>query len=126
MLRLAPVDYLVLSKYFQDFQKKSRCFELPPEESQCVGIYEDTTLIGYFIVVCYDDLSAEINQGYLLPKYRHSGLPTKCTTLLEELCRKNGYKKMLLGTHNRFKSYLKFARQLGYKPTHLVFEKSLI
>jgi GNAT superfamily N-acetyltransferase len=126
MLQLSPVSFEVIQNYFVDFQKKSKCFEMPPETGEIIGIYLDAVLIGYFITQAYDNGSIEINQGYLLPKYRHLNLSKDCTALLEHFCKKAGFKTMLLGTHNRFKAYLKFAKGLGYKPQQLIFSKELI
>lgn len=125
MIELRQVDFAVISKFLVDFQKKSKCFEFPPETGQCIGVFMDSVLIGYFIIQGYDDGDAEINQGYLLQKYRHVGLSKDCMALLENMCKAAGYKKMLLGTHNRFKSYLKFAKYLGYKPQQLIFSKEI-
>ena len=125
MLSLRPVDHSLISKYFVDLQKKSHCYELPPEGAEFLGIYNDETLIGYFIVQGFEDGDVEINQGYLMREYRHLALPSACMEMLENICKAAGYKRVLLGTHNRFRSYLKFAKTLGYKPNHLIFVKEL-
>ncbi len=125
MISLKGIDYLSISQWLWEFQKKSKCLEIPPESAQCIGIYEDNTLIGYFIIQGFNHTDIEINQGYLIPKYRHFGYPKESMRLLEVACKNMGYKKMLLGTHNRFRSYLKFAKSLGYTPEHLTFSKNL-
>lgn len=125
MLVLKTTPFADVQKWFCDFQKHSKCFEMPPDEGEIVGIYLDTELIGYFILVGYDNEYVEVNQGYLKPAYRHKALPNDCIKLMEEGCRKAGYKEIKLGTHNRFQSYLRFMKQNGYKPEHLIFSKKL-
>lgn len=125
MLELKPIDFLDICKHFVDFQKKSKCYEMPPDTGQYIGAFHEGKLAGYLIVQGYDNQEVEINQGYLLPEYRHSNLPIEFMSLLEKLCKAAGYKKMLLGTHNRFHSYLEFAKQLGYEPKHLIFSKEI-
>lgn len=125
MLELKPVSFYDVQHWFVDFQKKSRCFEMPLETSQYVGAFLNDKLVGYFILQGYDNTDVEINQGYLSKEYRHSTLSDEFMKLLEEMCKKAGYKKMLLGTHNRFMSYIKFAKRLKYTPEHLTFCKLL-
>jgi len=125
MIELSPVDFLEIQKYFVDFQKHSKSFELPPEESQCIGIYENSTLIGYFIILCYTDASMDIVQGYLKPEVRHCRLSKLCTTLLEARAKKAGIKIIRLQTMSRFKAYQPFAQNLGYKIERIVFSKEL-
>lgn len=125
MLSLKTVPFEIVGKWMWEFQKKSKCFEMPPENAQFIGAYKDSEIVGYFIIQGYENREVEINQGYLKAQYRHSNLPQGFMSLLEEGLRQDGYKKVLLGTHNRFRSYLKFAKLLGYKPEHLVFSKNL-
>lgn len=125
MLSLQAVDPASISRFMLDFQKKSKCLEFPPETAECVGIYNNNIMCGYFIIQGYNGVEVEINQGYLRREFRHFGLPAESMRQLEDLCKKAGYKKMLLGTHNRFKAYLKFAKSLGYTPEHLIFSKNL-
>lgn len=122
-LRLKPIDFLTIQKYFQDFQKHSKSYEMPPDSANYFGIYLEETLIGYFILVGYSDHSLEINQGYLKPKARHANLPTKCVELVEELAKKNGYTKVILQTTSRFRSYLKFMKGMNFQPERLIFSK---
>lgn len=125
MIEIKPVSHDTISKYFRDFQKKSKCFEMPPEEAEFSGAYLDDELVGYFILQAYGDGDIEIYQGYLRPEYRHTELAKSFMALLEQAIKKLGCKRMILGTHNRFKAYLKFAKALGYKPEHLTFSKNL-
>ena len=125
MINLRPVDYLTVAKFFVDFQKHSKNFELPSDEAQIVGIFNQDSLIGYYIIQGYDNKDVEIIQGYLIPSSRHANLPIECMRLLEQSCKKAGYSRMMLATGSRFRAYLKFAKGLGYKPTHLEFSKEL-
>lgn len=125
MLILSPVTWREVQQFYRDFQKKSNCFEMPLDASQYIGIFKEKELIGYFIIQGYENVEVEIHQGYLKPEHRHFDLPKQCMQMLEEGCKKAGYKRMLLGTHNRFKAYLKFAKSLGYKPKHLMFCKEI-
>ncbi len=124
MVRLEPVTFEAVQRHFVDFQKKSKCFELPPEEAEYLGIFQDSEMIGYFVMVAYADF-AEINQGYLKPEARHQELPKECLKLLEYICKKAGYTEIKLGTHNRFKSYMSFMKDNGYKPEQLIFSKRI-
>lgn len=125
MLRLQSVPYEAISQWLYDFQKRSKCFELPPEEANFVGIFHNHELIGYFVLLGFNKSEVEIHQGYLVSRFRHLGIYKDCMEMLERECKKMGYKTVLLGTHNRFKSYLKFAKGLGYSPKHLVFSKEI-
>jgi hypothetical protein len=125
MILLKPVSFLDVQQHFVDFQKKSRCFELPPDSAEFVGIYKQDVMIGYFIVQEHSPIEVSINQGYLKSDYRHNNLPLECMKELEKMCKDVGYKKIWLETHNRFKSYMKFASNLGYEPYKLVFKKEI-
>lgn len=125
MVVLRSIPHTEISQYFVDFQKKSKNFDMPLDTSEDIGIYKDGVLIGYFIIQGYNNIDVEITHGYLLPKYRHNDLPKECMKILEESCKKAGYKKMMLATGSRFRSYMKFAKDLGYKPAHIEFIKEL-
>ncbi len=124
MLELKTIDYLILSKWFIDFQKKSKCLEIPPDEAECLGIYENNELIGYFIVLSSSD-TLDIVQGYLSKEARHKNLSPECMRLLEYLAKKAGHTKIRLQTQSRFKSYIEFMKAMKYKPTNLVFSKEI-
>jgi GNAT superfamily N-acetyltransferase len=81
--------------------------------------------VGYFVIQAYDDGDVEVLQGYLIKDFRHIGIHKAFMTLLEDILKRAGFKKVLLGTHSRFKAYLGFAKDLGYKPEHLTFSKEL-
>ncbi len=98
---------------------------MPPEEAEFIGIFDLDKLIGFFTMVGYEDGDIEIQQGYLIKGYRHLELHKACMALLEQMAKKAGFKRVLLGTHNRFKAYLGFAKGIGYKPQHLTFVKDL-
>ena len=127
MISLSPVTWEDIQTYFVDFQKKSKVFELPPEEDQAyfIGIYNDSQFIGYYIMVPHNDAEIEIRQGYLTRNNRHLDLPKQCMAELERLCKLAGYKTIALSAGSRFKAYLKFAKSLGYKPVALEFTKEL-
>ena len=124
-LKLTPINRNGISKYLWEFQKRSKCFELPPDEVEVFGIFYDNTFIGYFLLQGFDNTEVEVNQGYLLKEFRHLGLANECIKQMEVLCKAAGYKRITLGTHNRFRSYLKFMKSNGYKPEHLIFSKEL-
>lgn len=125
MLSLRQIEYPVVSKFQLDFQKKSNCYELPHEYAQFIGAFSEEEMVGYFALVEYEDGDIEINQGYLRPEYRHAGLVKHFMWILETNCKLAGHKRVLLATNNRFKSYLQFAKGLGYKPEKLIFSKEL-
>ena len=125
MITLRKVDYLTISKYFVDFQKKAKDFDLPEDTAQSIGIYKGSELIGYFIIQGYNNTDVEVLQGYLIKKYRHQDLSKQCMAILESMCKQAGYKTMVLATGSRFKAYLRFADSLGYKPRHLEFSKEI-
>jgi GNAT superfamily N-acetyltransferase len=125
MLELKEVDFNTVSPYFVDFQKKSKNYDMPSEDSQNIGIFINDELAGYYIIKGYDNTDVEICHGYLRPEFRHLGLLKQCMPLLETKCKQAGYKNMLLATGSRFKAYLKIAMSLGYKPEHLEFRKNI-
>lgn len=125
MLSLSPVKFDTISPWFVDYQKKSRNFEMPPEEGECLGIYRGTDLIGYFITVTYKDGTVEINQGYLRPDARHKNLSKISLQLLEDLVRKAGYKKIVLGTNRAVGSYIRFMRTMGFEIERAIFSKEV-
>jgi GNAT superfamily N-acetyltransferase len=126
MLKLKPVDFTDISKYFVDFQKHSKFYEMPPEQGRILGIFDyENKLIGYFILLVFKDQTVWIEQGYLTKEARHKGYPKKAMKLLEERIKKAGLKIIKLQTVSRFKSYLNFAQDLGYKPERIVFSKEV-
>ncbi len=126
MLKLAPVDFLQIQHWFVDYQKKSKCYEMPPEEGQCLGIYKTNELIGYFILICNKNKTIEINQGYLKPEARHKNLSKISMELLEKLAKEKKYTKILLGTNRAVGSYIKFMRNMGYSVERAIFAKELV
>lgn len=126
MLELKVVDFLTVQKFFVDFQKHSKCFELPPEVTEYIGVYDQSKLIGYFALVAYNDGDLEVNQGYLVKDARHiKNLSQQCMQLLEQKAKEIGFKKIVLQTQSRFRSYLKFMSGMGYKPNRLIFSKEI-
>lgn len=125
MIQLAPTNFMEVQRFFLDFQKKSKWFELPGDQCEYIGIYEANILIGYFATLGYTDNSIDIVQGYLTKEARHKRYPKQAMLLLEAIMKRQGFAKVRLMTHNRFKGYLQFAGGLGYKPTVLLFEKDL-
>lgn len=125
MIELKPVNFLEIQKYFVDFQKHSKCYEMPPEAAQCVGIYDGSRLAGYFIVLPYTDRSIDIIQGYWTKEYRHKDLSKTAVRLLEERIKRFGFTICRIVTHSRFRSYMNFAKDLGYSPSHIIFQKRL-
>ena len=125
MIRLAPVDFLKIHQWFVDFQKKSKNFEMPPDEGELIGIYRGEELIGYFITVLYTDGTLEINQGYLKPEARHKNLSKISVGLLEESAKKLGVKKIMLGTNRAVGSYIRFMRTMGFSIERAIFSKEI-
>lgn len=123
-MELRPTDYIILSKWFIDFQKHSKCFDMPPEEAECIGIYDANILCGYFIVLPQAEALC-IVQGYLDREHRHKNLSPECMKLLEFLAKKAGYKTIALQTQSRFKTYIDFMKPMGYAPKQLVFSKEI-
>lgn len=125
MIRLKPIDFMEVNGFFVDFQKKSKCFELPPDDAKFLGIHLDNKLIGYYVLKSYNDGTLEINQGYLLKAYRHMDLAPLAMECLEHEARRCKYKQIAFATGSRFRSYLKFGKRVGYKPSKLIFLKRL-
>lgn len=125
MIRLAPVDFLSIQKWFVDYQKKSKNFEMPPEHGEMLGIFRGEELIGYFIVVPYINKTLEINQGYLKPEARHKNLSRISMQLLEEKAKAVGIKKIILGTNRAVGSYIQFMRSMNYHVERAIFGKEL-
>lgn len=125
MIHLAPVEFLAVQHWFVDYQKKSKNFEMPPEDAGLLGIYRGTELIGYFITTCYQDGDVEINQGYLKPEARHKNLSRISMELLEDRVKKAGYKKIVLGTNRAVGSYIQFMRKMGFNIERAIFSKQV-
>lgn len=124
MLELKPVDFMAVQHWMVDFQKKSKCFEIPPEEAGYLGIYIDGTLYGYYALIA-QGTEVTILHGYLAPAARHKDYPRQAMHEIEQLCKQYGYTKISLCTSNRFKSYLNFMQGMGYKPEQLIFSKEV-
>ncbi len=125
MIKLAPVDFLQIQHWFVDYQKKSKNFEMPPEESQLVGIYRNDELVGYFVILVYKDKTLEINQGYLKPEARHKNLSKISMGLLEKAAKTDGIKTIRLGTNRAVGSYIQFMRSMDYHVERAIFAKEL-
>lgn len=125
MLSLKPINFLSIQPWFKDFQKRSKCTELPPKGHEILGIYRGEELIGYFIIVCYTSGVVEINQGYLKPEARHKNLSKISMRLLEDLAKQKGFKKIMLGTNRAVGSYQSFMRKMGYNLVRAIFSKDV-
>lgn len=125
MLSLRPVPFLAVQRFFADFQKKAKSYDMPAETAEYFGTYEDDRMIGYMAVSGYDHEVVEVTHGYLLPEGRHKGYATRFMDLLEDMARKAGYKRVEIATGRSFKAYHKFASSMGYKPSTIVFAKEL-
>ncbi len=125
VLALRSVQFNEIQQWFVDFQKKSKCFELPPDNAELLGIYLDDLLIGYFVLVGYSDGDLEINQGYLKPVARHRALSYESMKLLQAKATQVGYKKIILKASRSLKAYTRFMSNLGFKPTAIIFSKEV-
>lgn len=124
-LELRLVDFMQIQHYFVDFQKKSKCYEMPPDHAEFLGAFKDNKLVGYLIICGYDNKYVEINQGYLLKEARHSNLGPQYLKLLEDICKKTGYKKIVFNASRSLGAYLEYAKQSGYKPERIIFSKEV-
>ena len=122
-LSLRPIPFSVAQQFFADFQKKSKCLELPPEGAEYLGAYDGERLVGYMVVCGYGDGVAEINQGYLRTEGRNKGYGQRFVRLLEEVAKKNGFKRMDFVAQRSLKAYVKYAESMGYRPTKVIFSK---
>lgn len=125
MFHLKPVSFYDIQHWFVDYQKKSKNFEIPPEEGEMIGIFRDQDLIGYFITLAYQDRHLEINQGYLRQDARHKRISQIAMSLLEKLAKSKGYTRIDLGTNRAVGSYQAFMRNLGYRLVRAEFSKEL-
>lgn len=115
-----------IQHWFVDYQKKSKNFEMPPENATLLGIYRGENLIGYFVLVHYiKDSILEINQGYLEPASRHKNLSKISMELLEKQAKKVGIKKIMLATNRAVGSYIKFMRTMDYNIEKAIFAKDV-
>lgn len=124
MIRLAPVDFLTISKWFVDYQKKSKNYEMPSEEAELIGIYRSEELIGYFIITNYEN-GINIDQGYLKPEARHKNLSKISMGLLEKAVKQSGKKMIVLSTNRAVSSYQTFMRNMGFSLVKATFSKEL-
>lgn len=124
-MELKALDWKIAQRFFVDFQKKSRCFELPHESSEYIGIYENEDLLGYFAVLLYKDKSLDIIHGYLKPEARHKQKIKSALTILETLAQKQGYTIIRCKASRSFNSYIKFMKSCGFRPTEIIFSKAV-
>ena len=125
MLSLRPVDFYSIQHWFVDFQKKSKCYELPPDEAELSGVYQNEKLIGYFITIGYNYTDLVILQGYLAPEVRHENISNKAMNILEERAKEAGYKRIVIETQRSHKSYIKFMKSMGYGVIKTIFSKEV-
>lgn len=125
MIALKAVQFSDIQNWIYDYRKKSKNYEVLPEEGEVLGIFKNDELIGYFILVCYDDGSVEINQGYLKPDARHKTYSRVSMELLEKLAKEKGYKKINLATNRAVGSYQRFMRNLGFSLVRAEFSKGI-
>ena len=124
MIHLKPVEYTVISKWFVDYQKKSKNFEMPSEHAETIGIYRGEELIGYFIITNYEN-GINIDQGYLKPEARHKNLSRIAMGLLEKAVKQAGKKMIVLSTNRAVSSYQSFMRNMGFSLVKATFVKEL-
>ncbi len=124
MIELKAVDFSQIQSWFVDYQKKSKNYEMPPDEAELIGIYRGQELIGYFITVCSEG-ELEINQGYLKPESRHKNLSRISMELLEKEAKRNGIKKIILCTKRAVGSYIHFMRNMGFNIETAIFSKEI-
>ena len=125
MIHLKPVNFLEIQKWFVDYQKKSKNYDMPPEQAGLLGIYKDDELIGYFITVCYKNGTVEINQGYLKPEARHKTYSRIAMELLETAVKNKGFKRISLATNRAVGSYQRFMKSLGFNLVRAEFSKEV-
>lgn len=125
-MELRPTPFEAIQHWFVDFQKKSKCFEIPPDEASILGIYDGDSLVGYYVLYGYpDEGTLEVQQGYLSKEVRHKGLSPLCMSLLEDKAREAGYSKIVLQTNRSINAYIKFMDGMGYSADKVIFSKEL-
>lgn len=125
MLTLQVVPFESIQQWFVDFQKKSHCYEMPEDTTTNIGVFLETTLIGYFILQDYEDGTLEIQQGYLKPIARHKQLSYDSMKLLQQKAKERGYKRIILKASRTLKAYTKFMGNLGFRPQTIIFSKDI-
>ncbi len=125
MLVLRAVPHSIVQHLFVDFQKKSKCFELPPDNAEFIGIYLEAELVGYFALVDYQDGDIEINQGYLRDIARHRALSYESMKILQTELKRLGFKKIILKASRSLKAYSKFMGNLGFRSESIIFSKGI-
>lgn len=125
MIHIKPVQFMAIQKWFVDYQKKSKNYEMPPNEAELLGIFKGEELIGYFIAVGYTNGIIEINQGYLKPEARHKLYSRVAMKLFEDLAKKAGYKEIVLATNRAVGSYQRFMNQCGFNLARAIFKKKV-
>lgn len=123
MIELRPAAFLEVQKYFVDFQKKARHFEMPTDDSECIGIYSNGLMAGYFIVAGYEDGTFDIEQFYLKPEARHKHLQYDATRLLIAYAASQGYKTINLKTSRSFRAYSQIMKDLGFQTESVIYSK---
>lgn len=124
-MNLVPVSLHKIQPFLSDFQRRAKHYEPIPSQARILGIFEGQEMAGYFVVVGYDDGDLEINQGYLLPEFRHLKYHQEAMKVLEADARAYGYRKIILSASRSPKAYHKFMDALGYKPTKVIFSREI-
>lgn len=124
-MELLQVGYSAILPMAKDFQRKAGHVEGIPDDSFFIGIYDQSKLIGYFVLVGYDDLSLEVNQGYLTPEAQHRHKSNEAMTLLHSVAKKSGYKRIILKASRSLRAYSKFMARLGYKPESVIYSRGV-
>lgn len=126
MIHLKQVDFNTVQHWFVDYQKKSKNYEMPPEQAEYIGIFKGEELIGYFITVTYTSGTVEINQGYLKPEARHKLYSKIALKLLEDAAKKIKCQEIVLATNRAVGSYQRFMKDCGFTLSRAIFNKRLI
>ena len=125
MIHLQPVDYLQIQHWFVDYQKRTKDFELPSDQADFLGVYNQSDLIGYFILLCPDRTTVEIRQGYLRQDARCKGNSQQAMKALERLAKEKGFQKIVLGTYRANRGYIRWMEKLGFKIQSIDFVRNL-
>lgn len=56
--------------------------------------YEDNVLVGYAILDCYEDMTCDVQEIFILPEYQRNGYGKQLVDHIKEVAKRDGVKKL--------------------------------
>lgn len=86
--------------------------------------FMDDKAVGCLAMKEIRDGVAELGRLYVLSDYRNHGVATKLFDICSEQAKKDGAKKLILDTYQRFEAAIKLYKKLGFKEINNYIDNS--